>query len=175
MSWYAERVWFDSRRQHVQRRLRPSLATYIREGSPLNLLTVPLVYSLVLPIVLLDVWVTAYQRVCFPVYGIPRVPRARYLVVDRHELPYLNAIEKVHCALCTYANGVIAYAREVAARTEQYWCPIKHASAIPAPHARYHLFVDYGDAEGYRTGLQAIRGTLRTDPTPCPPAGQKRR
>ena len=54
----------------------------------------------------------------------------------------------------------LAYVREVAARTEQYWCPIKHAHEVPAPHTRYHLFFDYGDAEGYRHGLVALRRTL---------------
>ena len=32
-----------------------------------------------------------------------------------------------------YANGLMAYVREVAARTEQCWYPIKRARAIPAP------------------------------------------
>ena len=64
------------------------------------------------------------------------------LVFDRHRLGYLNAIEKVHCVYCGYANGLVAYAREIAARTEQYFCPIKHAAPIAAPHDRYHLFAD---------------------------------
>ena len=72
----------------------------------------------------------------------------------------LNAIEKANCTFCSYANGVIAYVREIAARTEQYWCPIKHARAVPAPHARYHRFLDYGDARGYRRNLTTMRHTL---------------
>jgi hypothetical protein len=90
-------------------------------------------------------------------------PRRAYFVIDRHELAYLNGIEKVNCTFCSYANGLLAYVREVAARTEHYWCPIKNARAIPAPHHRYHFFLDYGDAEGYRQGLPALRDALRRE------------
>ena len=106
---------------------------------------------------LLDVWFTVYQLICFPIYGIPRVPRARYFVIDRHHLAYLNGIEKLNCVYCGYANGLLAYAREIAGRTEQYWCPIKHAARLRAAHSRYHLFVDYGDAEGYHDQLPRLR------------------
>ena len=131
------RVWFDEEVRRAQRASRQSIPAFIWDSSVASLLTTPLVYSLLLPFVVLDVWVTLYQWVCFPIYGIARVPRGRYFVIDRHKLAYLNGIEKVTCVYCEYANGVIAYVREVAARTEQYWCPIKHARAIPTPHARY--------------------------------------
>jgi len=157
------RVWFDKERRKAHRRLKQSVPAYIREGSVLSLLTAPVIYSLLLPFALLDAWVTIYQWVCFPIYGIARVPRRDYFVIDRHRLAYLNAIEKINCTFCSYANGVIAYVREVAACTEQYWCPIKHAQAIPTPHVRYHLFFDYGNAEGYRRELLALRRTLRQE------------
>jgi hypothetical protein len=80
--------------------------------------------------------------------------------MDRRRLAYLNGIEKANCTFCSYANGLFAYVREVAARTEQYWCPIKHARRIAAPHRRYDAFFDYGDAEGFRRGLVALRRTL---------------
>jgi hypothetical protein len=51
--------------------------------------------------------------------------------------------------------------REVAGRTEQYWCPIKHAWHTPQPHWRYGEFVDFGDGEVYRQELQALRQTLQ--------------
>jgi hypothetical protein len=155
------RVWFDSERRDAHRRLRQSIPAYIRHGNVLSLLTAPIIYSLLFPFVMLDLWVTLYQSICFRVYGIAPVPRRQYFTIDRHKLAYLNGIEKVNCTFCSYANGVIAYVREVAARTEQYWCPIKHARAIPTPHPRYHVFVDYGDAHGYRTELPALRQTLK--------------
>lgn len=95
-----------------------------------------------------------------PEPGDGPVPRRPFLVLDRHRLQYLNAIEKANCTFCSYANGAIAYVHDVAARTEQYWCPIKHATDIAAPHHRYHLFFDYGDAQAYRRDLPDIRAQL---------------
>ena len=158
------RVWFDKELRESHGHLRQSIPAYILQGDLLSLLTAPVVYSLLLPFALLDLWVTLYQWVCFPIYGMPRVPRRRYFTVDRHKLAYLNRIEKLNCTVCSYANGLIAYVREVAARTEQYWCPIKHARAIPAPHQRYHVFPDYGDAHGYRKELPTLRHAMRARP-----------
>jgi hypothetical protein len=155
------RVWFDKEARDAHRRLKQSIPAYIREGSLLSLLTAPVIYSLLVPLLLLDVWTTIYQWVCFPIYGVPHVARRAYFVIDRHKLAYLNGVEKVNCTFCSYANGLFAYVREVAARTEQYWCPIRHAREIPAPHERYHFFLDYGDAEGYRRELPALRRALR--------------
>lgn len=120
-------------------------------------LTAPFIYSVALPLAALDLWISLYQRICFPLYGLPLVRRRDFVVIDRHRLPYLNALEKANCAYCGYANGVIAYAREVIGRTEAYWCPIKHARPIRVPHGRYQQFLDYGDAAGYRRRLAAYR------------------
>ena len=46
---------------------------------------------------------------------------------------------------------------KISARTEQYWCPIKHARRIKAAHERYPKFFDYGDAEAFRQGLGRLR------------------
>ena len=94
---------------------------------------------------LLDLAVTVYQAVCFPVYGIPKVARGEYLVFDRGSLRYLNVIEKIGCVYCSYANGLLAYVVEIAARTEQHFCPIKHARKLLRPHSHYANFVPYGD------------------------------
>lgn len=155
------RVWFDEELRETHRRLRQGIAAYVLKGNVFSLLTAPVIYSLLLPFVILDLWVMLYQAICFPIYGMSRVPRRRYFAVDRHKLAYLNGIEKINCTFCSYANGLLAYVREVAARTEQYWCPIKHARTMPTPHQRYHTFLDYGDAHGYRKDLPALRHALR--------------
>jgi hypothetical protein len=134
---------------------------WLPHGELANLLTTPVIYAQLIPFALLDAFVTAYQWLCFPVYGIARVPRRRYFVMDRHRLPYLTAYEKMNCAFCAYANGVLGYVREVTARTEQYWCPIQHATSRPNPHRRYDRFFPYGDATAYRHGLVAKREQLR--------------
>jgi hypothetical protein len=66
------RVWFDKELRETHRRLRQSIPAYILEGNLLSLLTAPIIYSLLLPLVLLDLWVTLYQSICFPIYGMPR-------------------------------------------------------------------------------------------------------
>jgi hypothetical protein len=150
------RVIFEEEVLRRHRELRTSLLRYIANARPLVVLTAPVIYSLIIPLVLLDLSVMLYQAVCFPAYGIGRVRRRDYLVFDRHHLAYLNALEKLNCAYCSYANGLIAFVREVAARTEQYWCPVKHARRVIAAHAYYAGFADYGDAEAYRREIAAL-------------------
>ena len=154
-------VHFEEQVLVRHRELRTRLSSYILAARPLMLVTAPLIYSLIIPFALLDLFVTVYQRVCFPVYGVPVILRADYMIFDRGHLAYLNAIEKLNCAYCSYANGVIAYVREVGSRTEQYWCPIKHALRIRDPHHRYLTFLEYGDADGYRSRLESYRKALR--------------
>ena len=143
------------------RAAKMDLFSFLLGSRPLMVITAPLIYSLILPFGLLDAFVTLYQAVCFRVYGVPLVRRGDYLVFDRGHLAYLNAIEKFNCMYCSYANGIIGYVREVASRTEQYWCPIKHARRIIAAHDHYAAFLDYGDAEAYRRELPAVREELQ--------------
>jgi hypothetical protein len=148
---FAEEVLLHSRR------LRRGILGYLITSRPLVALTAPLIYAMLIPMVALDLFVMLYQAVCFPIYGIPKVRRRDYLIFDREELPYLNILEKMHCAYCTYANGLAAFFREVSGRTEQYWCPIKHARRIRDAHGRYPHFFEYGDVEAYHKGLERIR------------------
>ncbi|MBW7902692.1 MAG: hypothetical protein H3C26_14520 [Rhodocyclaceae bacterium] len=140
-----------------QRRYKVGLFRFLRRTRFLVALTAPVIYAGWIPFLLMDLFVSVYQAICFPVYGIPKVRRADYIVFDREDLPYLNVIEKFNCFYCSYGNGVAAYTREVAARTEQYWCPIKHARRIRGAHDRYPKFFDYGDAEAFRQGLTRLR------------------
>jgi hypothetical protein len=132
------------------REMKIGLAAYVFKAPPLVILTAPVIYSLIIPFVLLDLFVVIYQFICFPVYGIKKVRRGDYFVFDRQYLAYLNVVEKVNCAFCTYGNGVIAFVREVSSRTEQHWCPIKHARRLIGAHALYAGFADYGDADAFR-------------------------
>jgi hypothetical protein len=144
------------------RLLKSRLLSYTLGARPAMILTAPMIYALIIPVLLLDLFVAVYQFVCFPVYGIPRVRRSDYLAFDREHLAYLNALEKLNCAYCAYANGVFAYVREVGSRTEQYWCPIKHARRVLGVHARYGSFVDYGDGDAYRHELEHLREEARS-------------
>jgi len=147
------RVVFEEDMRHRHRELREGWLSFLSRTRPMVVLTAPVIYSLILPLVVLDLFVTLYQAICFPVYGVEKVRRADYIAIDRHQLAYLNWLQKLNCVYCGYANGLIGYAREVASRTEEYWCPIKHARRIEEPHARYGRFVEFGDGEGFRENL----------------------
>jgi len=63
-------------------------------------------------------------------------------------------------------------AREIAARTEQYWCPIKHARRLYGAHDRYPAFFEHGDAEAFRQGLERLRRQYDDGSHATPDAGQ---
>ncbi|TXH91401.1 MAG: hypothetical protein E6Q78_00115 [Rhodoferax sp.] len=155
--WNDRRVQLADEFIRQQRRYRIGLFRFLLRSRLLVVLTAPVIYAGWIPFLLLDAFVSLYQAVCFPVYRIPKVRRSDYLVFDREDLPYLNAVEKFNCFYCSYGNGVAAYAREIAARTEQYWCPIKHARRIRDAHNHYPQFFDHGDAEAFRQGLARLR------------------
>lgn len=155
------RVVFEEEVLRRHRELRVSLGRYLLKARIWIVLTAPVIYAMIVPLVLLDVFVTIYQFICFPAYGIAKVKRRDYFVFDRHHLSYLNALEKLNCAYCSYANGLISYTREIAGRTELYWCPIKHARRVIGAHANYSEFVDYGDAEAFQNRADTQEKTRR--------------
>lgn len=144
------RAVFEQEILRAHRELRVGLARYVFNANILIILTAPVIYAMIVPFVLLDVCITAYQWICFPVYGIEKVKRSDYFIFDRYHLAYLNILEKINCAYCSYGNGLMAYAGEISARTEQYWCPIKHARKAISAHEHYVGFADFGDAETFR-------------------------
>jgi hypothetical protein len=151
------RVTFAREIRERNKSFKIGMSRYIANARWLVLATAPFIYMLIFPFVLLDIFVSVYQAICFPVYRIPKVKRGDYLVFDRLQLDYLNGIEKFNCAYCSYCNGVIGYVQEVAARTEQYWCPIKHAQQRLHSHSRYLRFTDFGDGEQYRNEHERLR------------------
>ena len=146
---HKKRVRFERAIKNSHRKLRTSVVRYLVSSGILAVAFAPLVYALIVPLVFLDVFVSIYQFVCFPIYGIKKVKRSDFIAIDRQHLAYLNAIEKLNCAYCGYANGLLAYAREIAGRSEQHWCPIKHARRTYGQHQYYWGFSEYGDAESY--------------------------
>jgi len=151
------RVVFEAEMRRRHREMRVRLSTFLRQTRPMTVITAPVIYSMIVPFVLLDLFVTIYQALCFPAYGIESVRRGDFIRIDRHHLAYLNALQKLNCVYCGYCNGLIGYVQEIAGRTEAYWCPIKHAARVGAHHAYYAQFVDYGDAEGFEAGLRESR------------------
>ena len=115
-----------------------------------HLFSIPFIYAMLFPIVMLDVTIELYHRVCFSLYGLPYLVRKNYIKIDRHKLKYLNWYEKINCTYCSYANGFFAYCVAIAAETEKYWCGIKH-QARPGFHepAHHKTFLKYGDEKTF--------------------------
>ena len=158
-----KRIEFEQSIKQTHRRLKQNFFRWLVTNRPQNLITGPIIYSMIIPLLVTDVFVSFYQMTCFPIYGIKKVRRADFIIFDRQQLHYLNFIEKFHCTYCAYGSGMISYVSEIIARTEQYFCPIKHARKILGTHKRYAQFLEYGIADNYQTKLEAYRRALGKD------------
>ena len=154
-----KKVEFESSIKEAHKKLKIGLIHWFSKR-PINLMTGPIIYSMIVPMLILDVCISFYQLTCFPIYKIKLVKRRDYMSFDRHHLHYLNWIEKFHCSYCAYGAGLLAYITEIVARTEQYFCPIKHARKVMGTHSRYIKFLDYGDAKNYQENLESFRKQL---------------
>ena len=152
-----KRVEFEAAVRQAHRKLKTGFLRWLITYRPQNLITGPIIYSMIVPMLILDLCVSFYQATCFPIYGITKVRRGDYIVFDRQQLGYLNFIEKFHCTYCAYGNGLIAFVSEIIGRTEEYFCPIKHARTMLGPHSRYARFLAYGDAHDYEARLEKFR------------------
>ncbi len=152
-----KKIRFEQDMLARHRQFKTNLFRYALFPKWQHVVTAPLIYALLPILLLLDLFASLYHAVCFPLLGIPKVKRSDYLIFDRRFLAYLNLLEMVNCVYCSYGNGLISYLKEIVARTEQYWCPIKHAQRILDAHTHYRKFVEYGDAEAFRHELDSIR------------------
>lgn len=155
-----KRIEFEDTIKKTHRRLKNRFFRWLVTNRPQNLITGPIIYGMIIPMALLDLFISLYQFTCFPIYKIAKVRRSDYIVIDRQHLEYLNFIEKFHGSYCAYAAGLIAYVTEIVAKTEQYFCPIKHARKILGTHSRYAHFLDYGEATDYEVKLEEYRVKL---------------
>ena len=152
-----KKVLFEEATAKYHKTLVTNIHTYLLNATVLNIVTAPIIWACLLPALFMDLIITIYQTLYFPIYNIPKVDRSEYVIIDHHDLEYLNAFEKINCVYCSYFNGMISYVQEVSARTEQYWCPIKHARKIKTIHSRYKMFFEYGDGERYRKEIEKVR------------------
>lgn len=155
-----KRVVFEQTLKEAHQRVKLGVFRWFLTVRPQNYLTMPVIYGASIALVLFDLSVSLYQALCFPIYGIPKVKRGDYIVYDHQHLAYLNIIEKAHCLYCSYAVGMVAYTQEIIARTEQYFCPIKHARKLRSMHSRYERFLDYGDGDEFLRKLEEFRAEL---------------
>ena len=113
--------------------------------------TAPFIYAMYVPLLTIDAATQLYQAVCFPAYGIPLVDRKKFVRVGNRGKKTISWLDQINCAYCGYANGTVAYIREVLLQTEKYWCPIRHLPmkgfVAPAHHAS---FVEDGDEKALK-------------------------
>jgi len=121
------------------------------------LISAPFIYSMIIPAIILHIFLEIYHQICFRLYDIPRVNMNEYFIFDRKKLPYLNLYEKFNCFYCSYFNCLIAYTKEIAGRTERFWCPIKHSKNISNPHLEYFKFIEYDNGEKLRKEWENLR------------------
>ena len=112
-------------------------------------IVIPILSIMIIPLVIVDLFVEFYHRICFPLCKLPIIKRSEYIRFDdRAKLKYLNSWQKVYCIYCTYANGLIAYVGEIAAQTEKYWCGINHKTDNSEYHKRLE-FAEYNDKKDF--------------------------
>jgi hypothetical protein len=124
--------------------------------------SVPFIWMMMFPLVLLDIMMEIYHRVCFMLYGIPYISRDKYILMDRQRLKYLPWYDKLNCAYCGYANGLLSYAVAIAGATEKYWCGIKHKPMkrfIEPAHQKD--FMAYGDKKAFEKVCKLENGVKR--------------
>ena len=167
---HGKRVEFERSIRQAHHQLKRNFFHWLVTDRPQNLLTGPIIYAMIVPLVLADLLISFYQFSCFPIYGIAKVKRTDYIVFDRHQLGYLNVIERFHCEYCAYANGLLAYLTEIVARTELYFCPIKHARKVLGQHAHYQRFLAYGDGTDFHAKLEALRAASAKPHDPDKPS-----
>ncbi|MFA5359524.1 MAG: hypothetical protein WC349_00985 [Patescibacteria group bacterium] len=139
---------------------------------PINfkyLFSMPFIYGMFFPVIILHFFIEIYHKVCFRIYGIPLVNGKEFFIYDRQLLPYLNWLEKFNCIYCSYVNNVFRYSVEIGGRTERFWCPIKYARRIENPHSQYNKFVGYLDAEEFQKKRKSLRDFSDLTPVEAKP------
>lgn len=139
------------------RKKRKSIFNTLFTSEVREILSMPFIYTMFIPVMFLDIFLFIYQQTAIRLYGIPLTRRRDYITYDRKHLDYLNFIQKFNCLYCSYVNGFLSYAVEVAGRTEKYWCPIKSAKKMKWWHGWQPYFADYGDLYWYKEVVSSTK------------------
>ena len=144
------KIVFSQKRKEENKKFKLSSIRYVLSSQIRHIISMPFIYSMIIPALFLDIFLFIFQNTCFRLYGIPLVKRKDYISSERKHLDYLNWIQKINCLYCSYVNWIFSFAVEIGWRTEKYWCPIKHARKNNTFHNWQDHFADYWDAEGFQ-------------------------
>ena len=156
-SYIKWKIVFSLKAKEAHKKQKKSIFETIFTAQIREIISIPFIYAMYFPALLLDFMLFIYQQTAFRLYRIPLVKRSDYVVYDRWQLEYLNLIQKINCIYCSYFNWVVQYAVEVAWRTEKYWCPIKHAKKEFWWHDWEKYFADYWDAQWFKETFCSIK------------------
>ena len=140
------------------------LIALIKRSRLINLVTGPVIYSMVFPIAILDICISAYQYICFPVYKIKKFKRSDYIIFDRQELRYLDWVSKFHCTYCAYGVGVIDFSKAVIGATEAYFCPIKHDKKNEIINRKIPPYIEFNEPDNFEFDRQLELRRQNLDP-----------
>jgi len=60
------KVLFEKNIRKAQRRLKTGIFSFIRQSQPRNVVTAPFIYSIIVPLVILDIWIHLVSGDMFP-------------------------------------------------------------------------------------------------------------
>ncbi len=100
------------------------------------------IYTMIVPIFILDISTSIYQEIYFTALGIPKIKKKNYVVMERWNLSKLNLLQKLNCVYCEYANGILAFAKAVGNQTEIYSCAIKHRHALKGDNHEDNFYTE---------------------------------
>lgn len=158
--WYVIEKWkirFSEEMRKRNKFYKTSLFESIFSARVREILSMPFIYMMIVPAIILDIFLFVYQQTALRLYKVPLVKRSEYIIFERKHLDYLNLIQKVNCLYCSYVNGLFSYAVEIAGRTEKYWCPIKSASRKKWWHDWEEYFAEYGDPEKFKEVFTSLK------------------
>jgi hypothetical protein len=72
-----KRVEFEQSIKETHLKLKTNFFRWLVTNRPQNLITGPIIYSMIIPLVITDVFISFYQLTCFPIYGIKKSTQIR--------------------------------------------------------------------------------------------------
>ena len=72
------KVFFEQNIRVAQQRLKTGIIKFLLDSQPRNVVSAPFIYSVFFPVLLLDMWLSLYQALCFPLYRMSKVKRSQY-------------------------------------------------------------------------------------------------
>jgi len=74
-----KRIIFEKVLLKAHKKLKTGSLRYLFNANLLTIITAPLIYMLIVPLLLLDLFVSLYQAICFPIYKVKKLKEVTIL------------------------------------------------------------------------------------------------